>query len=109
MQVQHIFDLSDDTRYRKVILPEPDADYEGAFGVVTGYGPDNNRNSGTTNQPNGIENYYLQYVDKVRALPLIVIPNELCQEQATVVITENTICARTCIPNAQTCFVSNYT
>ncbi|XP_008214346.1 collagenase-like [Nasonia vitripennis] len=104
LKVQQIFDLSDDTRYRKVILPEQDADYEGVYGVVTGYGPDYHRESNTTNQPHGIENYYLQYVNKVRALTLVVIPNEVCQERASVVITEKTICAQTCVPNAQTCF-----
>lgn len=109
MQVQQIFDLSDNTRYSKVILPEQDADYEGVYGVVAGYGPDYHHESGTTKQPNPIEKYYLQYVVKVRALPLVVIPNEVCQEKASVVITENTICAQTCIPNAQTCFVSYYT
>ena len=90
LQVRESFDLAYDKRYRKVNLPEYDGDYEGATATFTGYGADLihpiSRNELTEKPAFG-------YPDQLLSLQTTIISNEDCQEEATVIVTDGTICA----------------
>lgn len=101
-QVNRAFDLANSFVYAKVNLPDNDNDYDGAEAIVTGYGPD--YMPGQQGIPDAKKT--LRYVTDIRSMSTIVISNEECQPKASVVLTENSICAESINPASRTCFVS---